>query len=36
MGMCREDKTGNLIIVFDVKFPDQLSSEAIVTISSVL
>jgi DnaJ family protein A protein 2 len=36
MGMCREDKIGNLIIIFDIKFPDQLSSEAITTISSVL
>ena len=36
MGMSREDKTGNLIINFDVKFPEQLSSEAISTMSSVL
>jgi hypothetical protein len=36
MGMSREDKIGNLIIIFDIKFPDQLSSEAIATISSVL
>ena len=36
MGMVRESQTGNLAIVFDVKFPEQLSSEAIATISSVL
>jgi DnaJ family protein B protein 4 len=36
MGMVRDGQTGNLAIVFDIKFPDQLSSEAIATISSVL
>jgi len=36
MGMVRDGQTGNLIIVFDVKFPEELSSEAIATISSVL
>jgi DnaJ family protein B protein 4 len=36
MGMVRDCQTGNLAILFDVKFPDQLSSEAIATISSVL
>jgi len=36
MGMVRDGQTGNLIIVFDVKFPEQLSSEAIAMISSVL
>jgi DnaJ-class molecular chaperone len=36
MGMVRDGQTGNLIIVFDVKFPENLSSEAIATISSVL
>jgi len=36
MGMCREDKTGNLSIMFDVKFPEQLSSESISIISNVL
>ena len=36
MGMVRDGQTGNLIIVFDVKFPEQLSSEAIAVISSVL
>jgi DnaJ-class molecular chaperone len=36
MGMVRDGQTGNLIIVFDLKFPDHLSSEAIASISSVL
>ena len=36
MGMVRDGQKGNLIIVFDVKFPENLSSEAIATISSVL
>ena len=36
MGMVRDGQTGNLIIVFDVKFPEQLSSETIAMISSVL
>lgn len=36
MGMVRDGQTGNLVILFDVKFPEQLSSEAIATISSVL
>ena len=36
MGMVRDGQKGNLIIVFDVKFPEQLSSEAIAMISSVL
>ena len=36
MGMVRDGQKGNLVIVFDVKFPEHLSSEAIATISSVL
>ena len=36
MGMVRDGQKGNLIIVFDVKFPENLSSEAIAMISSVL
>ena len=36
MGMVRDGQTGNLVILFDIKFPEHLSSEAIATISSVL
>lgn len=36
MGMVRDDKIGNLNIIFDITFPENLSSEAIATISSVL
>jgi DnaJ family protein B protein 4 len=36
MGMVRDGQTGNLVILFDVKFPEHLTREAIATISSVL
>lgn len=36
MGMVRDDRTGNLIIIFEVLFPENLSIDAINTISSVL
>jgi DnaJ-class molecular chaperone len=36
MGMKREEHTGNLIINFNVIFPDQLSSEQIETLQKIL
>ena len=36
MGMKREDHTGNLIINFNVVFPEQLSPEQIEALSNIL
>ena len=36
MGMVRDGQTGTLVILFDVKFPEHLTREAITTISGVL
>ena len=36
MGMKRDGKIGNLIVVFDIVFPDSLSEENTETLSSIL
>jgi hypothetical protein len=35
MGFSREQHTGNLIIMFDIKFPDKLSEEVIVQLKQI-
>jgi DnaJ family protein B protein 4 len=35
MGFTREEHTGNLIIVFDVKFPEKLSDEALEALKNI-
>lgn len=35
MGFCRGEHTGNLIIVFDVKFPDKVSDEALEALKNI-
>ena len=36
MGMKRDGKVGNLIVIFDIIFPDSLSEENTETLSSIL
>ena len=36
MGMRRDEKVGNLIIIFDVEFPDELTQAQITSIGSIL
>jgi DnaJ-class molecular chaperone len=35
MGFSRDDHTGNLVIVFEVKFPDKLSEEVIDALKKI-
>ena len=36
MGMKRDGKVGNLIVVFDIIFPDSLSEQHTETLSAIL
>ena len=36
LGLSREDRTGNLIIMFHIQFPEKLTGEQMTTISSIL
>jgi DnaJ-class molecular chaperone len=36
MGMKRDEKVGNLIIIFDVEFPDELSQTQISALGVIL
>jgi len=35
MGLTRENHTGNLIIIFDVKFPEKLSEETLTALKAI-
>jgi hypothetical protein len=35
MGFSRDQHVGNLIIMFDIKFPDKLSEEVIVKLKEI-
>jgi len=35
MGLSRDNHTGNLLIIFDVKFPETLSEETIATLKEI-
>lgn len=35
MGFCRDGHTGNLVIIFDVKFPEKVSEEAIEALKKI-
>ena len=36
MGLTRKDKTGSLIIVFDIVFPDKLDQEQMDKLNDIL
>ena len=35
MGLTRDDHTGNLLIIFDVKFPEKLSEEVLTALKVI-